>query len=81
MPPAPPRQAVIAQPQVRPLAVPTPAPRRQELQREAAPAIQVTIGRVEVHAVPAETSARPARPASPALSLEDYLRQRNGGRR
>ncbi|HEU5330776.1 MAG TPA: hypothetical protein VFU78_21970, partial [Thermomicrobiales bacterium] len=79
--PSSPRQAILAQPQVRPLTVPTPAPRPSEPQREAAPSIQVTIGRVEVRAVPAETPARAARPAPPTLSLEDYLRQRNGGRR
>ena len=77
----PPRQAILAQPQVRPVTAPTPAPRPREPQREAEPTIQVTIGRVEVRAVPAETPVRPARPAPLSLSLEDYLRQRNGGRR
>jgi len=49
----------------------------------AAPAIHVTIGRVEVRAVSAP--AEPARPrerkAPPLLSLDQYLRQRNEGRR
>jgi hypothetical protein len=48
-----------------------------------APTIRITIGRVDVRAVvPATPAARPApaRP-SPALSLEDYLKQREGGRR
>lgn len=47
-----------------------------------APAIRVTIGRIEVRAVmpshePAER-ATPTRPR-PKLSLDDYLKQRNGG--
>ncbi len=49
-----------------------------------APVIRVTIGRVEVRAVMAATerAARPAHsPKARALSLEDYLRQRNSGER
>jgi hypothetical protein len=47
----------------------------------APPVIHVTIGRVEVRATP--TPAAPRRAAHPTstLSLEDYLRSRNGGRR
>jgi hypothetical protein len=45
-----------------------------------APTIQVTIGRIEVRATPAPASpARGPRSTTPALSLEDYLRQRSGG--
>ena len=45
-----------------------------------APTIQVTIGRIEVRATPpAAAPARAARPATPKLSLEDYLRSRSGG--
>jgi hypothetical protein len=50
---------------------------------EPAPTIKITIGRVDVRAVtPAMPAARPA-PARPSqvLSLEDYLKQREGGRR
>ena len=50
---------------------------------EPAPTIKITIGRVDVRAImPAAPAPRPAptRP-SPALSLEDYLKQREGGRR
>ncbi len=46
--------------------------------------IRVTIGRVDVRAeFPAAASARPAarRRQAPALSLDDYLRQRNEGKR
>jgi hypothetical protein len=49
---------------------------------EPAPTIKITIGRVDVRAMmPAAPAARPApaRP-SPALSLDDYLKQRGGGR-
>jgi len=53
-----------------------------EAEREAAPTIKITIGRVDVRAVMAE---RPApRPAperrNSALSLEEYLKQRSGGK-
>ncbi len=50
---------------------------------EAAPTIQVTIGRIEVRATQqsANSSGRSTRPLAPRLSLEDYLRQRHGGGR
>ena len=42
-----------------------------------APTIQVTIGRIEVRAAPpVSPPSRAARPATPKLSLEDYLRTR-----
>jgi len=47
----------------------------------AARTIRVTIGRIEVRAVqpaPAPAPRRPVRPA-PKMSLDDYLRSRNGG--
>jgi hypothetical protein len=49
---------------------------------EAGPAIQVTIGRIEVRAV-LPAAAPPPRPAvkRPAASLEEYLRAREGGKR
>jgi hypothetical protein len=45
-----------------------------------APSIQVTIGRVEVRAVssPPPAAAPRSRPAAPMLSLEDYLKQKDG---
>jgi hypothetical protein len=48
-----------------------------------APAVQVTIGRVEVRAVtaPAVTARVPERKSPPLLSLDQYLRERNEGRR
>lgn len=51
----------------------------------SAPAIRVSIGRIEVRAatpppVPAAQPAASARPG-PALSLDDYLKRRNGGQR
>ena len=47
------------------------------------PAIQVTIGRVEVRAVFAEAPARrnPAPRTRPTVSLDDYLRRGEGGQR
>jgi len=43
------------------------------------PTIQVTIGRIEIRATPAAAPVRTARPVTPKLSLEDYLRSRGGG--
>jgi hypothetical protein len=47
------------------------------------PVIHVTISRIEVRAVPPQPPlARPATPRmAPALTLEEYLKQRSGGRR
>jgi hypothetical protein len=46
------------------------------------PAIHVTIGRVEVRAVPpAAPPPHPAQPTAPRVSLDEYLRGRTGGRR
>ena len=50
-----------------------------------APTIRVSIGRIEVRAVTPPPPAPPRRervgPSSPPLSLDDYLKQRGGGRR
>jgi len=46
------------------------------------PAIHVSIGRVEVRAVMSRVAEpKPAPPSPPKLSLEDYLKQRNGAAR
>jgi hypothetical protein len=57
-------------------AVPTPAA------DTAAPTIKITIGRVDVRAVtPDKESPRPAAPArNQALTLEEYLKRRSGGK-
>lgn len=48
--------------------------------RAAAPTINVTIGRIEVRAAPAPSTATRAARRDPAKpSLDDYLRSRNGG--
>lgn len=47
------------------------------LPRPVEPSVQVTIGRVEVRAVPAQSSKRPESLTSPVTSLNDYLRQRS----
>jgi len=45
------------------------------------PPVQVSIGRVEVHAAvaPAPPRTPPRAPSKPAMSLDDYLRRRDGG--
>ncbi len=45
------------------------------------PTIQVTIGRVEIRAAVAPASARKTSARSPAMNLDAYLKQRNGGQR
>ncbi|MFL6257089.1 MAG: hypothetical protein ACJ74T_18940, partial [Pyrinomonadaceae bacterium] len=48
------------------------------------PIIEVTIGRIEVRAVPPPAPPPPpqrARQAPPKMSLDDYLRAQSGGRR
>lgn len=56
---------------------------RRERPAPAAPVpVQVTIGRVEVRAVATKADrARTSAPAGPRLSLDEYLRQRNGASR
>lgn len=52
-------------------------------QSEVMPAVQVTIGRVEVRAVKPTVPTPPRQTTTqrkPALSLSDYLKQREGGR-
>ncbi|MFO7539813.1 MAG: hypothetical protein R6X32_17380 [Chloroflexota bacterium] len=46
-----------------------------------APTIQVHIGRIEVRATPPPPSPKKSRPQPSLTSLDDYLRQRNGGGR
>jgi hypothetical protein len=42
----------------------------------------VTIGRIEVRATPPSPGVREKKQAGlPAMSLDDYLRERNGGQR
>jgi len=76
---------LAAQKESAPLSAPFPeAPLVAVMRAEPAPpAIHVTIGRVEVRAVtPAAERARPhERKTPPLLSLDEYLRQRNEGRR
>jgi hypothetical protein len=56
---------------------------RRDRPSPAVPApVQITIGRVEVHAVAAKSARAPASaPPGPRLSLDEYLRQRNGAAR
>jgi hypothetical protein len=42
------------------------------------PTIQVTIGRIDVRAITPQTSSARERPASPVMSLGDYLRSKRG---
>ncbi|MGI8587623.1 MAG: hypothetical protein ACR2M0_08060 [Chloroflexia bacterium] len=75
-------QSVVAQPQVRAYTPPAAEADRGQAQGQVEPTIHVTIGRIEVRATPQPSGARPRQPTpAPALSLEDYLSGRGGGRR
>jgi hypothetical protein len=76
----------IVHPQLNAHAEPGPQEPRVAAPEPPSPTIRVAIGRIEVRAItppppmpPAQRRA-PARPG-PALSLDDYLEQRNGGQR
>ena len=65
------------------------APRGRSLERQTiaipsspsfALTIQVTIGRIEVRATPPASAPPKSRPAPPVMNLDDYLRQRGGGK-
>ena len=84
------RRAARAAAVVTPADEPEPSRRAEREQAAAAetpsppPTIEVTIGRVEVRAMhpPAPVvRPKPVAPAAPRLSLEEYLRNQNGGRR
>ncbi len=85
MRPAPPPEPAQAVP---PAVVPQPPePPHAAPRIERRPSVRVTIGRVEVQAAPPSAppplpTPRPARPRyRPAMTLSDYLEQRNGGKR
>lgn len=68
------------QPSVRPAAGPIAS--RRESNAVSAPKIRVTIGRIDVRAVsPPQPPAQETAPAAPRMSLDDYLKSSNGGRR
>jgi hypothetical protein len=72
----------VVQPRVE-RAAPAPLPGVPEAPAPAAPIIHVTIGRIEVRATAPQAAAAPARRASaPAvMTLDEYLRRRDGERR
>jgi len=74
--------AIVAQPHVSLPRAPSSSLPAGDLAPAPAPTVHVTIGRIEVRAVTSPAPA-PSRPASkPAVtSLEEYLRERSGGRR
>jgi hypothetical protein len=63
----------------KPLAEPTAPPLGVERSADT-PTIQVTIGRVEIRATVESPPARKPPAKAPVMSLDEYLRQRNGGR-
>lgn len=87
-PPAPARSTKVVAPAHATIPRISPAPsgpdRARGSDKAALPRpVHITIGRIEVRAVhppPEPVRHRPA-PAAPKISLEEYLKQRNGGRR
>jgi hypothetical protein len=69
---------VVTPPRITPLLEQRSA-REEEPSVEAASTIHVTIGRIEVRAVPPVPPPSKARTLSPSLSLDDYLRRRGTG--
>jgi hypothetical protein len=76
--PSAPVQAILAP------RLPHPEPVAQSMQavvpKPAEPTVHVTIGRVEIRAVSAPAAQKRSTPSKPALSLNDYLNRRSGGR-
>lgn len=79
-PPPVPAPGIVVQPRIERAAALAPPPGTLEA---PAPTIQVTIGRIEVRATAPQAAAAPARRASaPAgMTLDEYLRRRDGERR
>ncbi len=72
----------VLEPRIQAHTPPKETPKIEELGNpHTEPTIQVTIGRIEIRATQ-NTDKTPAKPrtASTTLSLDDYLKQRNGGR-
>jgi hypothetical protein len=72
------------EPAIQPISIEQIAPPAKTQPRASEPAepavIRVTIGRIEVRATTPPLPAAPrTRPPGPALTLDDYLKQRNGG--
>jgi hypothetical protein len=84
--PAPPSEPVRAFPvaRSRPGETPTLPPRPPTARRQTEPAgpdVHISIGRVEIKAVPGPAPApRPERPRRPVLGLDEYLKERGGDR-
>lgn len=76
-----PREVVVRRSAVVPVHLPAlPAPGRADT--VDAPIVHVSIGRIEVRAVPAKDVVRPRSPAvSPTMTLEEYLHRRAGASR
>jgi hypothetical protein len=73
---------LVVQPQVIPARHPEPAVHTAgpaTRPAEATPTIQVSIGRIEVRAVPPPPASAKPRAGPAPMTLEEYLRQRNGG--
>jgi hypothetical protein len=78
------KSQIVVQPDlISPLKPPaTPAVSLLQPSPKEPPAIHVTIGRVEVRAMmPAAQVKPPPERSAPKMSLDDYLRSRNGGQR
>lgn len=74
--PVQPREGQLAESQLRPA---TNLPHRPQAETATPPAIQITIGRIEVRATqPSTQPQRRSNQSSPVMTLEAYLQERNG---
>jgi len=81
-------EAIASTPQQKRILAPQPvaatsrrATAQLEHARQPERIVEIHIGRVEVRAMPPPPSPKPTRPTSPLMSLDEYLRKRNGGQR
>jgi hypothetical protein len=76
---------VVEESQVTPDVVPkTPTLIESTARETLAPTIRISIGRIEVRAIMPSVESMPrtkSSPPAPRLTLEDYLKQRNEGKR
>ncbi|MEO7361003.1 MAG: hypothetical protein ABI120_11780 [Gemmatimonadaceae bacterium] len=74
------KSLTIAPLRIEPRAEPK-AAARDAARKDAPPSVVVTIGRIEIRAMPSTTARKSAPVAQPAMSLADYLRERAQGLR
>lgn len=78
--PTPQTQVVVVSPQITPVTKSFERETEERQTAQPAPTIQVTIGRIEIKATYPTTPSTQSRPKPSVMSLDEYLRQRGGGK-